>query len=353
MENRFFLLHFNEQGEIVRLFDKRTRREVVPAGERANRFQLFQDGPERESAWNIHSTFDMREYAFEGTSSVTVLDQGPVRASLRVSRQHRDTHITQDIVLYDKAPRIDFITRVDWRERQVLLKAVFPLAVHSQRASYEIQFGAIERPTHRNTSWDQEKFEVPCQRWADLSEAGYGVSLLNDCKYGCDIRDNVMRLSLLRGPEWPDPEADLGEHEFTYSLFPHEGSWHEAGTVQAAWELNTPLLAYGMRRSSGSGGESTGLPYAPPSQSLLTVKGSVLLETIKRAEDGKGWIVRFYEPHGARGRAEIEFSGKLKIVGECNHIEEPVGAVDHSESGFAFDFLPFQIRTFRLDIGGR
>ena len=137
------------------------------------------------------------------------------------------------MLLYDQSPRIDFVTRVHWQERQVLLKAAFPVDVRAAEATYEVQFGAITRPTHRNTSWEQEKFEVCGHRWVDLSEAGYGVSLLNDCKYGHDVQGNVLRLTLLRGTERPDPEADRGEHSFTYALLPHLGDWRD-GRYRAA-----------------------------------------------------------------------------------------------------------------------
>lgn len=181
IENRYFRISLNASGGITRLHDKINRREVLAQGEVGNDLQLLQDGPEGEDAWNVHETIDKRRYPFEGATTVRVMEQGPVRGMVRVRRVHRASVIEQDIVIYAGLGRIDFVTRVDWQERNVMLKVAFPVAIRSTRATYEVQFGACERPTHRNTSWDRQKFEVPGQRWVDLSEPGYGVSLLNDC----------------------------------------------------------------------------------------------------------------------------------------------------------------------------
>ncbi len=335
LENQFFRIQINDCGEIVSLYDKRVAREVIPEGESANKLQLFQDGPEREAAWNVHETYNKREYPWEGECSVRAIEAGPVRGTIRVERNHRNTKLVQDISIYDHKPRIDFHTRIDWQERQTMLKAAFPLAVHSEKAAFEVQFGVVERPTHRNTSWDQGKFEVAAQRWADLSEGGYGVSLLNDCKYGHDVHGNVMRLTLLRGPEYPDPLADLGEHEFTYALLPHEGDWRQGGTVQQAWQLNVPLFA---------------IPTDVQREliSFINVDGPAIIETLKYADDGHGAILRMYEPYGSRGRVIVGVNFPVGSVTECNLVEENLGDVDFEDEEFSFDIKPFEIRTFRL-----
>ncbi|HEY63142.1 MAG TPA: alpha-mannosidase [Caldilineae bacterium] len=339
LENRFFVIEINEVGEITRLYDKRYDREVVPPGQRANRLQLFQDGPEREAAWNVHATFERREYPFEGESSIEVVETGPVRGVVRVVRHHRESRIEQDIIIYDALPRIDFVTRADWQERQVMLKVAFPVEILADQATFEIQFGAIQRPTHRNTSWDQEKFEVPAHRWADLSEAGYGVSLLNDCKYGYDVKGNVLRLTLLRGPEWPDPHADRGHHEFTYALWPHGGDWRQGETVRRAWELNVPLVCLSATEGVGD---------LPAMHRFLQVDGPAILEALKPADDGNGWILRVYEPHGGRGRASVIVGIPLQEVAACNLVEETDGPQPFERDRFTFGIRPYQIRTFRL-----
>jgi alpha-mannosidase len=225
----------------------------------------------------------------------------------------------------------------------VLLKAAFPVAVRAARASFEIQFGAVERPTHRNTSWDQEKFEVCAHRWADLSEAGYGVSLLNDCKYGHDALDNVLRLTLLRGPESPDPDADRGRHEFTYALAPHAGGWAEGETVRRGWELNVPAVCYAV-----SDRPSADVDAVPLSRSFLEVDGPAIVETIKPADDGDGWIVRVYEPNGGRGTVTVRSARPWRQVLACNQVEENGEALVSDGRSVAFPVRPFEIVALRF-----
>ncbi|MEJ5200429.1 MAG: glycoside hydrolase family 38 C-terminal domain-containing protein, partial [Anaerolineae bacterium] len=348
IENRFFIIELDDDGCIARLFDKRHQREVVPAGSRANELQLFQDGPEREAAWNIHATFEKRRYAWEPGTTVEVIEAGPVRGGVRITRRYRSSTLVQDLFVYDRLPRVDFVTRADWQERQVLLKAAFPVAVRSPRATFEIQFGAVERPTHRNTSWEQEKFEVCGHRWADLSEPGYGVSLLNDCKYGYDVRDNVLRLTLLRGPESPDPDADRGHHEFTYALYPHAGDWTQADTVRRGWELNVPVVCY-----APDAGRPLTEDRRPAEQaaSWWQVEGPAIIEAIKPAEDGDGWIVRLYEPHGGRGAVTLRSTWPWREVVRCNLVEENAETVASAGQAVSLPVGPFEIVALRVRFG--
>lgn len=340
LENRFFLLELTPEGEVARLYDKRAGRETIPVGQRANVLQLFQDGPEREAAWNVHATFAKRSYAWDTSTQVSVLETGPVRARVRVEKTYRQSRIMQDIVLYDQLARIDFITHCDWQERQVMLKAAFPLEVRAMSAACEIQYGVVERPTHRNTSWEQEKFEVCAHRWVDLSEGNYGVSLLNDCKYGYDVEGSVLRLTLLRGPEYPDPNADRGEHDFTYSLYPHQADWRQGETVFAAASLNQPLTCVvGAAPLAGTNS----------AQSFFTVKGPAILDTVKPAEDGNGWILRFYEPNGSRGTVTLKTLRPAQKVTACNHIEEDGEVIPSTPDSFSFPIRPFQVCTFRIE----
>ena len=341
LENEFCLIEINDRGELVRYYDKDAGREVIDPNEPANRLQFFQDGPERESAWNVHATFEGREYPSDGECRIATKEQGPVRISLVVEHRFRDSLIVQEIRLCRGERRVDFHTRVDWHERQVLLKAAFPVRILSDSATCEVQFGALRRSTHRNTSWEQEKFEVAAHRWVDLSEAGYGVSLLNDCKYGHDIRDNVMRISLLRGPENPDPTADLGEHEFTYSLYPHPADWCTAETVRRAAELNTPAIAV-----PGNVSETANAPLADE-HSFATVDGPAILDTIKPADDGDGWIFRSYEPNGARGTTRIHLGPLVDRVCRVNAVEEHLGEIAPVDGEVAFESEPFRIDSIR------
>lgn len=339
LENRFFRIDLSPEGGITRWYDKVEQREVLAVGEIGNDLMLLQDGPEGEDAWNIHATIDKRRYPFEGETWITVSETGPVRGVLRVRRTHRASTFEQGIIIYAHQPRVDFVTTVDWQERQTMLKVAFPVAIRSTRATYEVQFGAYERPTHRNTSWEQQKFEVPAHRWVDLSEAGYGVSLLNDSRYGCDVKEHVMRLTLLRSTIFPDPEADRRQHCFTYALLPHAGSWAEAEVVNRAIELNTPLC-----------GQPGMLPSEfPATRSFITLAGTpVVIESLKPAEDGDGLILRLYEPYGARGEVSVSIDFPVTQVLTCNHVEENDHEVAQHGNGFNLPVNPFQIKTFRL-----
>lgn len=280
-----------------------------------------------------------------------VIEDGPVRATVEVERHFLSSRITQRISLWRASPRIDFATEIDWHEHQMLLKTAFPVAVNTARATYEIQFGSVERPTHRNTSWDLARFEVCAHRWADLSEGGYGVSLLNDSKYGHDIHDQVMRLTLLKSGVYPDPQADQGLHRFTYSLLPHLGDWRDAQTLRRAYELNVPVLAIRGQGGQGDGEHATTETSAPVSKSFLrTDCEHVVVETVKPAEDGDGLIVRLYEAHNQRGQGTLYFATNIRAASECNLLEEPLGEATYQENALTFQVRPFEIKTFRVHL---
>ncbi len=221
LENDHLNVEFSPTGDITRIFDKAAGREVLAAGQVGNQFQAFEDRPKDFDAWDIDIYYDDKVYTAEPASSIRLIEAGPLRWTVEVKRKMLNSEITQRISLRHNSPRLDFDTTVDWRERHTMLKVAFPVEVFSPVATYEIQWGNVQRPTHRNTSWDWARFETCAHKWVDLSEGDYGVSLLNDCKYGHDIRDNVIRLTLLRSPTMPDPMADFGEHRFVYSLCPH------------------------------------------------------------------------------------------------------------------------------------
>ncbi|HKD74286.1 MAG TPA: glycoside hydrolase family 38 C-terminal domain-containing protein, partial [Ktedonobacterales bacterium] len=305
LENRFLRVELNERGQITRLLDKTAYsgagREVMRDGERANVFQLFEDRPLNFDAWDIDAFYEEKSWELDHLASVEVVEQGPLRAGLRLRWDYLDrTTITQTLYLEDDSRRLDFVTEVDWHERQTLLKVAFPVDIHNGQATAEIQFGNITRPTHRNTSWDRARFETCGHKWIDLSEGDYGVALLNDCKYGYDIHDHTLRQTLLKGAISPDPDADLGHHQFTYSLFPHEGSWFSNGVLvhRAAYALNYPLLAAMKTDDQQSS--------APSSCSLAESDAPhVVVETAKRAEDGDGLILRVYECANRRGPFQL------------------------------------------------
>jgi alpha-mannosidase len=272
-----------------------------------------------------------------------VEEAGPVRAVLVQEREFMKSKIVQRIVIYGDVPRIDFQTKIEWAERDKLLKVGFPVDVSAMKAAYDISCGYIERPTHRNTSWDAAKFEVCGHQWADISEGDYGVSLLNDCKYGHDIEGGMMRLTLLKGSQRPDPTADLGHHSFTYSLYPHAGDWRAAETPRRAWELNDPLSSHPAAIRKGSPG---------PEKSFLTIdRDHVAMMALKKAEDGDGFILRLCEIENRRGAVSVNFFLPIAKAAECDLLENETGKARLAGGALRFDIKPYEIRTFRLRFG--
>jgi alpha-mannosidase len=272
--------------------------------------------------------------------SVETVEKGPLRASVRVTRRWGGSGIVQTYRLLSGSRRLDVETWIDWHERRVLLRALFPLNVLSHEATSETMFGAQRRPTHGNTGWDAARFEVSAHRFCDLSEPGYGVALLNDGKYGHSAKRNVLGISLLRSPLYPDPLADEGEHRFTYSLFPHPGDWTAAGVTREAFALNSPLAPV---RGGG----------APEESSFVEAEGLELaLAGLKRSEDGEAVILRLYEPHGARGLARLRFPGGLKRAEKTNLLEDRGGTrVAVEDNGIDLEVRPFEVVTLRLEPG--
>jgi alpha-mannosidase len=356
MENSLYRIELDEKGTVSRIYDKSMDKEVIAENCRGNVLQFFDDRPHAHDAWDVDFNFTENMQELARLESVEVTETGPVRATVRVVRRTEKSSIVQDISIYSKLPRIDFVTNVDWWEKRTLMKVTFPVEILSPRATYEIQFGTMERPTHFNTSWDRAKFEVPAQRWVDLSEGDYGVSLMNDCKYGHDVHDNVIRLSLLRSPISPDPHADEGKHQFTYSLHPHMGDWREGETVQRAYELNCPLIGVPVeaRLESGSESQAGELPSWFSFASLD--KRHVVIDAIKKAEDSDEIIVRVYEAYGQRGKVTLTFGIAPEKVAECNLMEEVaahagVSALDVSGKSVSFYVKPYEIRTFKVKFG--
>lgn len=340
LENRFYSITLNAQGQITSLYDRLREREVLAPNARGNVLQAFEDKPGEFDAWDIEIYYREKEQDVNDLIEAVVEEQGPLRGVLRFRWQFYDSTITQRLTLYADSPRIDFRTVVDWHERQVLLKVAFPVAVSATRATSEIQFGSIERPTHWNTSWDYARFEWCHQRWVDLSEGGYGVALLNDCKYGCDVHDHVLRLTLIKSPIFPDETADLGTHWFTYSLLPHAGDWR-AGVVPHAHALNDPLRAQWHSPTPNG--------TLPRRYEFARIDANhVIVETVKRAEDERAWIVRVYEYKQARGNVNLFFAQPIQRIVECNLIERDEKALTFDGTRVTFFIVPFEIKTFKV-----
>ncbi len=349
LENDWLRVELDEFGDITRIYDKTHARQVLPAGAIANQFQAFEDRPKQWDAWDLDIFYDDKMWLADPAESVRVLEAGPLRATLEIRRRILHSEYTQHISLAYNSPRLDLDTTIDWRERHILLKVAFPVDILSPVATHEIQWGNIQRPTHRNTSWDWARFETAAQKWVDLSEGGYGVSLLNDCKYGHDIQANVMRISLLRGSTVPDPEADQGEHRFAYSLLPHAGGWGEA-TIGAAYALNDPLIVYPTKgRLARRTMEGPLLvPHSGPWSFVTTDQPHIVVETIKRAEEGHGLIVRFYESQRRRGPATLTAGFDLAQVWRTNLLEENQVELAPEGPSVSLFVKPYEIVTLRL-----
>jgi len=339
LENDFLRVELNDAGDITRIYDKIAGREILPEGVIANQWQAFEDIPINWDAWDIEIYYDDKMWLAEPAASVKVVESGPLCAVLEIKRRILNSDYVQRISLRHDSPRLDFETKINWVERKILLKAAFPVNVLSPTATYEIQFGNVERPTHRNTSWDWARFETAAQKWVDLSEGDYGVSLLNDCKYGHDIHGNIMRISLLRGTTAPDPEADLGEHVFTYSFLPHSGKGYE-NTIKAAYALNDPVIVYQA--------QAKGENRPAPGSFVCVDCPNVVIETVKKAEDGDGYIVRLYESQRMRGKCMLTAGFSLAEAWRANILEEVHEELVVDGQNVSFSFQPYQILTLRL-----
>jgi alpha-mannosidase len=339
LENTLLQVEINRAGDITRIYDKQADREVLSPDSKANALLAFEDRPMNFDAWDIDIFYEDRVEKIEGVESITITEEGPLRLAVAMKRKYRSSTIHQTLYIYANSRRIDFDTWIDWCEQHILLKAAFPVNIMSPMATFDVQWGNVQRPTHRNTSWDVARFETCAHKWADLSEGNYGVALLNDCKYGYDIRDNVIRLTLLKSATMPDEHADQGEHRMIYSLLPHQGDWREE-VVPAAYDLNMPLI---LRRVKGS----TAQPK--PLGSLVSVSApNVIIETVKQAEDGNGLIVRMYENQRNRGCVTVKAGFALAEVYLCNLLEENEGSLDVEDNQLRIEVAPYQIITLRL-----
>lgn len=342
LENDLLKVKFNKKGDIVKIFDKVNKRDVLTSKGIANQFQAFEDRPLENDAWDVDIFFEDKMWLSEPATSIKVVESGPIRASIEIKRKILNSEYSQIISLNHNSSRLDFETDIDWKEKHILLKSAFEVDIFSPNATYEIQWGNVERPTHRSTSWDWAKFEVCAQKWVDLSENDYGVSLLNDCKYGHDIKDNLMRISLLRSPTNPDPHADQGKHKFKYSLLAHEGKW-SLDTVAQAYSLNDPMIVYKPEKKSASADK------CKINCSVVTTDSdNIVIETIKQAQDGNGLIVRLYENFRQRGLVTINTGFGLKKVYKTNLLENNKEELSAKNDSVKLYIKPYEIVSLRL-----
>lgn len=334
-----YTVTFDEHWRISSLYDEKNGREVIKSGEVANDIRIYPDYPDVYDAWEWQE-YSKDEYrSLTAVSSVETVDDG-VRRGIRIVRPFMNSTVTQTVFFTDDGERIDFETVADWHEKHLMVKAAFPVDINSDKATYDIQFGRIERPTHSNTSWDRAKFEVCAHKFADFSDGGYGVALLNDCKYGYDIHGSTMQLSLFKCATFPNPEADQGIHEFTYSLMPHSGTLAESDVQRQAYYLNYPM--YALRAS----GEKSTLPES--FSAIATDCEGVICETVKPAEDSVGTVVRLYESENKKHSVTVTTSLPFTKCFACDMLENELYEISTENGRIKIPFSGFEIVTLKL-----
>jgi len=353
IENAYYHIEIDQNsGNIKSIFDKKLKREFVAPGKQANILWVYEDRPQDWDAWNIGYTG--RGWELNEADAIELVGISPVKAVFQVKKSFlgfsKDRYsptedfpssfFTQYIILYRGLDRIDIKTEADWWEDHLSLKAVFPVDVISEKATFEIPFAAIKRTTRFESLWEKARYEVPALKWADLSDGKVGISLLNDSKYGYDVHGNIMKLSLLRSPTWPDPMADRGKHVFTYSLYTHKGDFNDADTVKRGYELNTPLITMQTEKHDGP---------QPSTASFCSLDGKgVILDTVKKAESGNALVFRLYESNGMLAKIALIFFKTPKKIIETNLLENDIKELPVTGNRLDLDFKKFEIRTFKI-----
>ncbi len=318
------------------IYDKENDREVIQEGQRANLLRMYEDKPIYFDNWDIDIYYTEKYWDVDTVEHMEWTEIGAVRAVLEITRKASQSTIQQNIIFYADSRRIEFVTYVDWKEHQTLLKVHFPVAVHTDEAAFDVQFGNLTRKTHQNTSWDVARFESCGQKWMDLSEGHYGVSLLNDCKYGHSVKDSNMALTLIKSGTEPNPTTDQEEHEFTYAIYPHAEGWRAAGTVAEAYKLNQPLFVQTKTAAKEA------FSYAS------VAHANVVVETIKNAEDGKGTVIRMYESENAYTKTKLTVNAAFEKAYICNLLEETESEAAVSGKEIEVVLKPYEVVTVKV-----
>ncbi len=357
IETPFYVIEFNKNMEISSLYDKENERETIKAGEVGNELICFEDIPKEYDAWNIDEYYVEKKWGLHEAVSAKITEKGDVRTVVTVERRFNKSFLKQQIVLYNALRRIDFKTEIDWNESQILLKTFFPFDVVANKATYDIQYGNVERATHENTSWDRAKFEVCAHKWADVSENGYGIALMNDCKYGHSAHESTISLTLLKSGIFPNPNADKEHHEFTYSILPHKGDFRTGHVVQESYFLNYPTY-YGCGGNLEKPVESFFEGF-PENVVLEVVKlpenedsACVLVEDYETGEKRRNVsvILRMYECWGARADVVLKTPFKVLSAFECDMLEYTTDRFKKNDKGICIPMLPYEIKTVKLII---
>ncbi len=336
LDNGLLRVEWDGDGLLTSVRDLAAGREVLAENERGNLFQLHDDHPRAFDAWDVDRTYLDQVTDLVAVDSLEVVERHPLRCGVRFIRSFGASTISQTMRLSAGSRRLEFHTDVEWHERHRFLKVAFPVSVRSQRATYEIQHGHLERPTVANTSWDEARFEVCGHRWADLSEPGYGVALLNESKYGYDILGHTIRLSLLRAPGFPDPEADQGSHHFAYALVPHEGDLRDAGVIAEAEHFN---LALSLRAGQGEG------------RVVSVDRPGVSVEAVKWADRSDAVVVRLCEVWGSRGPVRVTLHRPFASAARTDLLERTVSPLADHDGTVELELRPFELVTLAFELG--
>lgn len=338
-ENDYYILMLNNAGQIERLFDKRVQREVLT--DKGNVLVAFEDHPTKYDAWELEDYYKLKAYEIHDNAKITPITDG-TRAGFVMERSYMHSTIKQTLWLYSESSRIDFETDMDWHEHHQVLKAVFPLNVHAMSATFDVQYGHVTRPTHQNTSWDQAKFETYAHKWVDVSENGYGVAMLNDCKYGHAVEESELSITLLKCSTDPNPEADQGEHRFTYSLYPHTDDFRKGGVIEESYALNQPLYEKQIAANKGDLNERYSF--------VSTDKPNAVITAVKKAENDDGLIVRFYDAYDCKSNVTVTVPKTYTKAYLCDLMENEIAELTLKDGRVTLPVSNFEIVTVKFTV---
>ncbi len=339
-ETKYFDVEFNGEYNISKLLHKKSGRNAAPEGETLGKLTAYQDRPHHYEAWDVKCYYKELSWDFDFIGA-ELIEKGAVRCVYKVDRRFRNSVISEYYIIYSELERIDIEYKTDWKEKNAIVKADYPVDVNATRATFDIQFGNIERATTENTTWDFAQFEVSMHKWVDLSDNSFGLSVLNDCKYGCSVKDGHIRPTLLRCATKPNQDQDREYHEFTFSLYPHSGTVASSDVYNEAYSLNYPV--YAVYSNAHKGVLKSEYSF------VSTDKSNIIIDTVKKAEDSDSIIIRAFESKNAKTRCTIKTGDALKGVFECNMLEEADVPVNFCGDSFETEFKPFEIKTFKLD----
>mgnify|MGYP003466207090 CR=1 FL=1 len=337
METDGLRVSFDEKMHITSLYSKAAGRETLPQGTVSGRLIAYDDVARNDDNWNVQAYYHEKYRVIDDVTNVQVLESGPVRGVLCVDRKFRSSSLRTYIIAYAGSDALQFDYEIDWQEHNLFVKAEHPVDVNAKNASYEIQFGYVQRPVHKNTLWDFARFEVCGHKYADLSDGGFGMAILNDCKYGFDATRNSLNITLLKCSTYPDKQADIGHHSFSYALYPHDGDLLAARVRDRAYDFNFHAPAVQVPVQQG---------VLPGEMSVLSVSApNVVIETVKKAEDSDDIVIRMYEAENKKTECVLHTAFALSGCVETNLMEEPEQELPVDGNTVALSFRPFEIKT--------